>query len=172
MCDPPCAVADAMRRSVRLNRLHAVAQQIPGLIPHRTETGTGRADNGYVLIDFARVLSNLAAGTIAELKDTPEWERKHAPFLPSAAAGGQWTQSKRAAVKKWCITDNRCQLCLIAPGTVVHRRRCRRIRPTNGWSAIPGKAQLAANKIGARRLDILRDAGMLTLELPPLPDKF
>ena len=170
LCDPPTAIAGAMRRTVRYNRFMAVVQQIPGLIPDRVDTGPGRSDNGYIVIGFARILCSPAAGKNIELKDTPEWERKHAPYLLSAARGGQRTQTRRAAVKKWGVTDSRCQLCFGAPGTVEHRRTYQFCKSTGGWSDIPEKAKLAANRIGTRRLRILRDTGMLAIKLHTLPD--
>ena len=87
LCDPPCAVAEAMRRTVRFNRFQTAAQQIPGLIPDQAEAGTGRADNCYVIVDFAMTLCGLATGKVSEPNDTPEWERKHARYL---LASGLW----------------------------------------------------------------------------------
>ena len=171
LADPPTAITEAMRWTVRHNRFLAVAEQLPGLIPDRADTVSGLSDNFYVILDFVSALSSLATGKVDKLKDTPEWERKHSASLLSAATGGQWTQTRRTAVRKWGITDSRCQLCFGAPGTVAHRRVCHFNTPAGGWSEIPDRAKLAAKRIGAKRLRLLQDTGMLAIKLPALPDR-
>ena len=74
---------------------------------------------------------------VSHLKEVPEWERKHAPMLLSAMAGGQWIQTRRAAVPKWELTDKRCQLCFDAPGTDAHRYAAANQRPLGDGLAIP-----------------------------------
>ena len=93
--------------------------------------------------------------------------------MTSAVTGGQWSQTRRASVKKWEIEDQRCQLCLEAPGTLCHRRECKAIRPAEGWPAAPAKTNRVANKLSLRRTELLTSRGLLTLRLPrpPLRDE-
>ena len=104
-------VAQAMKQSVRRLRLAEIAAQVPGLIPDRTDAGNGLAPEGAIVSDFANVISKMTTGKIRELKNTPEWCQKKAASLLSAVCGAQWTQTRRAAVPKWKISDNRCRLC-------------------------------------------------------------
>ncbi len=102
------------------------------------------------------------AGTI---KDS--WDKKCAGDLNSAICGGQWAQARKAAVTDWGITDNRCQLCFGAVGTLGHRFECPSTMPEGGWpkpSAISSMALLALSKT---RQDILRNHGLLAIRLPP-----
>ena len=135
--DPPAAIAGAVRATVRTLRLKEIGQQHPGLIPESDDTGHGNPLDGTITIDFAGTLSSLASGKKASLKDTPEWEKSHAASLLSAASGGQWPQAREAQVKKWCISDNKCQLCHAAVGTAAHRLKCPRNTPPQGGRSCP-----------------------------------
>ena len=74
---------------------------------------------------------------------------------------------RKASVEKFEITDNRCQLCLDAPGTAEHRFGCRLTMPVHGWPSPPPAAAKALNAIGSRRREILKHRGLLALRLPP-----
>ena len=150
MLDPPVAIATAMKRTVRQTRFEEVASQFPGMIPTRGDIGTGTSLNGSNVINFAGLLSNTATGKVQTLKETTEWEKDCAPHLLSAAAGGQWPQVKKARVPKWGITDARCQLCYAATGTMEHRYDCNFVKPSQGWSKMPGwrLVELAITELG------------------------
>ena len=169
--DPPIAISQAMMRSVRRQRVKQIALMHPDLIPDNTDVGKKRGSRSDIIIDFANVLSPIVKGKVHSLTDTPEFERKHAAGLLSACAGGQWPQVRKAAVKKWGITDDRCQLCLEVTGTLEHRRVCRHNVPEKGWSQLPEKAKLAAETIGPKRMCLLQTTGLMTLRLPKLDNK-
>ena len=157
-----------MKKAVRQHRLLAVAQIHPDLIPEASDTGNGRSSYGLQVIDFASTISRLALGKTRKLKETPEWLPKHAGSLLSTMSNGQWTQTRRFAVKKWEIGSDRCQLCKIEAGTQLHRRRCKETVPADGWTPTPTKAELAARRIGKNRLELLESTGLLTLKVPNL----
>ena len=169
--DPPVAIAQAMKNTVRRRRLKLIAASHPGLIPDNPDVGKSRGRHDDVIIDFANVLNPLITGKRNTLRDTPEFKRKHAAALLSACGGGQWTQTRKAAVTKWGISDNKCQLCFEEPGTLLHRRSCRHNTPEGGWSQLPDKAKLAADAISQQRMDILKTTGLLTLRLPTIPNR-
>ena len=164
--DPPIVIVNAMRRTIRRRRFLAVAALHTGLLPQKPDVGAavhGRADT---IVDFANILAPLANGKVDKLADTPEFSRRHAAALLSATAGGQWPQTRKAAVPRWAITDDKCQLCHLCKGTLQHRRECNLVAPPDGWSEIPEKAKLAADTIGAERLSILKTTGLLAIKLP------
>ena len=169
--DPPAAVTEAMRRTVRRMRLGEVSALHPALVPSRPDIGASCRGARDVIVDFVHVLSPIAKGKVACIADAPEFLRKHASALLSAASGGQWTQAKKAAVPKFALTDNRCQLCFEAVGTVAHRLVCRCNMPPSGWSRRPEKANLAAHTIGQERLELVRTTGLLTVRLPAMPTR-
>ena len=123
-----------------------------------------------MVIDFGSVLSPHSNGKVESLKDTPEWEKEHAPALLSVISGGQWPQTRKATVRKWEITYKRCQLCFEADGTYEHRYHCKTTMPRGGWSTMTDKAALAAGRIGGQRMRILRATGLPALKLPLRPD--
>ena len=53
------------------------------------------------------------------------WRSRYAPYLLSASANKQWTQSRVASTRHpdWATTDL-CQLCNSAKGTLPHRHEC------------------------------------------------
>ena len=164
--DPPVAIMHAMRRTIRRLRFTAVAEMHPGLVPARTDIGAGTPSKDDVVISFANVLQPLATGRVATLTDTPEWSRKHASSLLSAVTGGQWPQARKAQVKRFNISDTKCQLCFQEEGTTEHRLACRFTKPAAGWSSIPEKAMLAYGRLNERRKHILRTTGLLAVKLP------
>ena len=166
--DPPVSIAAAMADSVRRMRHREVAKLHPALVPARPDTGASNAGEQDVVIEFSGILGPMASGKVASVKGVPEFSRKHASALLSASAGGQWPQAKKAAVKKWGITDDLCQLCREAKGTLEHRLVCRCNTPVGGWSQRPAAADLAAHTIGEARLKVLRTTGLLALKVPGL----
>ena len=166
--DPPSAITKAMRKAVKQHRLRELAAMHPDLIPDAADTGNGRSAFGLQVIDFASTLSRLVNGRIKSLKDTPEWLPEHAAALLSTMSNGQWTQSRRHAVKKWNIASDLCQLCQEHCGTQLHRKRCRVTKPSGGWTNIPQAAKLAASRIGNDRRELLEKTGLLTVKVPNL----
>ena len=98
--DSPVNIAAAMEDSVRRMRHGVVAKMHPALILSRPDVGASEVGTQDVVIDFSHVVGPMASGKTAAVKETPEFSRKHASSLLSAAAGGQWPQAKKAAVKK------------------------------------------------------------------------
>ena len=170
-CDPPAAISNAMADTVRRHRLEKVASHHPNLIPNTPDIGASKHGASDIILEFSNILAPLAGGKVAKLVDTPEFLRKHASSLLSAAVGGQWPQAKKAAVPKWEVKDDRCQLCLTAKGTLKHRLVCRCNVPAGGWSNLPAKAELAERTIGPVRSELLATTGLLTLRLPALPPR-
>ena len=167
--DPPICIVQAARRAVRRWRLQRIAKDLPGLMPVSNDLDDEWMTGSSAVIDLSHITSRLATGKVSKLRQTPEWNRSHAPSLLSATTGGQWTQARRAAVPKFGITDNRCQLCFDAVGTADHRWTCRHIRPQSGWSAPSSGAEKVAERLGHRRMKLLDTHGILVLRVPPRP---
>ena len=70
---------------------------------------------------------------------------------------------------KWDITDNRCQLCKNAVGTVAHRFTCSSLVPSGGWPKPPLTADKLLCKLDTQRKLLLMHRGLLCLRLPPAP---
>ena len=81
-------------------------------------------DQGTIFVDFASSITKMLHGKATSSKDVPLWNACMKGDLASAVSGGQWTQTRRASVPKWCINDVRCQLCMAQPGTLLHRFDC------------------------------------------------
>ena len=167
--DPPVAIVQACKRSVRRWRLQRVMRILPGLAPNGCDVASPVSAGGTILIDFPAAVSSLLRGARAGASDVPEWEPRMRSALISAMCGGQWTQTRRAAVKSWGIEDNRCQLCFDGPGTVEHRFECRCLKPPQGWSEPPAKALLARDRLQPQRASVLMCRALLVLELPAPP---
>jgi hypothetical protein len=163
--DPPAAIMQACKRSVRRWRLRRVLQTLPSLRPPASdipcETG-----QGTILVDFAGSLSSMLHCKAHKSKEVPLWSPTMKGDLASAVSGGQWTQTRRASVPKWGIKETRCQLCMAQPGTLPHRFDCDATRPHGGWPRPPPKAQLALNAIGPQRQATLQTRGLLVMEVP------
>ena len=164
--DPPVALVAAMNRTVRRGRFSKVAALHHGLLPSTPDVGSDTLGKQGFIVEFASTLAPVANGKTDCVASAPEFARKHASALLSAAAGGQWPQARKAAVPRWQIQDDQCQLCHAATGTLGHRLECPKITPAGGWSQIPDKARLAADTIGADRLQTLRTSGLMALKLP------
>ena len=166
--DPPAAIAKAVKRAVKEHRLLEVARIHSDIIPEAADVGNGRSAFGLQVVDFAATLSRLANGKVKMLKDTPEWLPAHASALLSIVSNGQWTQSRRHAIKKWGITSDLCQLCHEHCGPQRHRKSCRVTMPPGGWSCLPDKAKLAASRVGRDRRELLESTGLFTVKVPNL----
>ena len=92
-----------------------------------------------------------------------EFDLYHRDFngdLRSALSGGQWPQTRLAAIKGF-TDDNLCQLCHEQPGTLAHRLRCPCIKPPGGWQPPPTCSLKVSSKIGTQRLELLSTRGFL-----------
>ena len=167
--DPPICIAKAAKKSVRKWRMQKTEKSLPGLLPATNDADDKWLTGRSVLLDLSRVTSRIACGKVDRLPQAPEFNRRFAPSLMSAVAGGQWTQSRCASVPSFGITHNRCQLCMKETGTAAHRWNCECTKPENGWSQPAGKAEQAFQVIGERRLQLLETHGMLVLKVPAKP---
>ena len=118
------------------------------------------------LIDFSYVLAPLVQGKGAASKVSEDWSPAWKGELASACTGGQWPQARRAQVPSWNIDDSRCQLCLLATGTLEHRLHCKVTIPEGGWPLAPPKAKLAVEHLSAHRLRLLQTRALLVLKVP------
>ena len=155
-------------QAVRQNKQRSINKDNPGFISDRADVGSGFLRLGLQAIEFASITGRLVNGKTSKLACTPEWSAEHAPALLSASSNGQWTQARKAAVKKWEAQTDRCQLCTIEKNTFAHRRCCKTTRPIGGWSVLPDKAKLAACRIGTAMLEKLKDTGLLAICVPRL----
>ena len=168
--DSPAIILQAGKRSVRNWRLQKIGRLLPGLIPEALDCRPATGCDGSFIIDFADVLKGLckAKGTP---KAAPLWEPQHRGDLISAVSGGQWTQTRKFAVRPWQLKDNRCQLCLEEPGTIAHRFSCKLTAPTGGWPAAPKGTSACISRLDARRRTLLIERGLLVLRLPKPPER-
>ena len=164
--DSPAAITMACRRSVRRWRLARVIKALPSLQPQGLDLDTGNSAGNALLVDFAGPLQSLLQARTAKVPSVPEWRPSMKGDLASAISGGQWTQTRRASVPRWQVTDTRCQLCLAATGTLEHRFECSRTMPADGWPTYPPKAELAIQRVGHMRAQTLRTRGLLVMRLP------
>ena len=148
-------------------RLARVIRALPRLQPAGLDVDAPDGATGALLIDFAGPLQSLISGRAAKVTSVPQWRPAMKGDLASAISGGQWTQTRRASVPRWKITDSRCQLCLAAPGTLEHRHECACTTPLEGWPPHPPKAGLALGRVGQVRANVLRTRGLLVMSLPP-----
>ena len=86
--------------------------------------------------------------------------------MASAVNGGQWPQVRKAKVGAWNITDERCQLCFEAKGTLQHRFVCKATAANRSAKPIPKEGQLAKTRISCERLELLRTLGVATVRVP------
>ena len=170
LLDPPCAFVSAAYRSVRRWRLSRIAANVPGLIDDSLDAGASIATavSGTTIIDFPHVVASFVKSSKACTKFAPEWRRHHGPFLLSAISGGQWTQSRRAAVPGWGTGDT-CQLCHEAKGTAAHRFVCKITVPDGGWPPPPSKAAKVVSVLSGQRKSALQLKSLLALRVPRPP---
>ena len=122
---------------------------------------------GTIVVDFAATLGQLMASR--SCKDQAAWSPEWRGDLASAVSGGQWPQTRRAAVPAWGIENKNCQLCHQEPGTLEHRWHCKATRPAEGWPREPEHAKLALARISQERRKLLQTRAMLTVRVPKPP---
>ncbi len=178
--DPPNVIAEATKRAVRRWRLDRMANELPDLVPLDPDIDAAKAQNQTgqsrtLLIDFADVVGKLANARTTRSKVVDAFRPSMKGDMISAIAGGQWPQARLASVRKW-TSDSRCQLCLGAVGTLLHRHRCRASTPAGGWQQPPQECTRFARTLCQKRLDILRTRGLFVLKVrmpePPEGDSF
>ena len=97
-------------QAVRQNKQRSKNKENLPFISDRADVGSGFSRFGLQVIEFASIIGRLVEGKTSKLACTPELSAEHAPALLSATSNGQWTQARKAAVKKWEAQTDRCQL--------------------------------------------------------------
>ena len=134
------------------------------IVPHDRSGGQqwGRQD---ILLDFPEAIDSLLSrGSQLGQKCFELWDAKYKGDLRSAITGGQWPQSRLASVPTW-TSDNLCQLCVGATGTLLHRHVCPAIWPSDGWQQPPRVADLIKSSLQPRRRELLITRGLFTLKV-------
>jgi len=168
--DSPAAIAVAAKQSVRRWRLAQLSRTLPALVPRYCDIGAPECPEGTIVVDFAATLGQLLNCKLAH-RDVPFWTPKWRGDLASAVSGGQWPQTRRAAVPAWGIEDLNCQLCHQQPGTLLHRWCCDATRPLEGWPVAPSRVMLVTDRIRQDRRQLLQTRAMLALRLPQPPKR-
>ena len=158
--DSPAAIAQAVQRSVRRWRFNSIVRDTPSINPCCE-------DESHMLLDVSDAIRPLF-GKGHGSKTVPQWQSRDRPWLISASTGGQWTQTRKAAVRTWEIDQN-CQLCHAAAGTLEHRHSCKTILPLKGWGDLPARAQRFNNMLGDDRSRMLRTRALLAIAIPRPP---
>ena len=164
--DPPCMLAQAAKAAVTRSRNRAIASQLPGLMPARSDIIDPQSVGRHSCIDLSHITARIAGGRVAKVKEVPEWKTSYSGYLRSAATGAQWTQTRRCMVPAFNLTDKRCQLCLGENGTAEHRWSGPSTTRADGWTEIPPRAGAVEKIIGARRTRLLCEHGLLTVAVP------
>jgi hypothetical protein len=173
LADPPAVVASEVREAVRRLRWKEADAILPGLLPTTDDVGMDHTRAQVtVIVPCIGTIGTLLrgkpcpkkAGSVREL-----WHAKYRGDLASAMCGGQWSQARKARVPAFDITDNRCQLCLGAVGTIEHRFNCPKTCPSEGWPAPPPQAAVATSKLSDQRLKHLALHGMLAIKVRVAP---
>jgi hypothetical protein len=88
--------------------------------------------------------------------------------LLSAISGGQWPQARLAGTRKW-TSDDQCQLCQAAVGTLEHRHSCATTSPAEGWQRADDEACafLDALEPNRRRVLCTRGVAAVVIKVPP-----
>ena len=167
--DPPQVILQEVHRAVRRWRLARIGHMFPALIPSQPDvivkcdrSGAAPAGVATTLFSFADTLDGLLRQGSCKFFDA--WEPRHGAYLRSAIAGGQWVQTRIAAVPGWS-DDTRCQLCLGATGTLSHRLVCPALVPPGGWQRPPPECDHVAAGISPARLELLGTRGLFVFSV-------
>ena len=119
-------------------------------------------------------LKSLLRNASLRVPCVPLWSPAMRPWLVSAVAGGQWTQSRKSKIDLAAAreVDLLCQLCHNAEGTLLHRWECSCTLPEGGWLQLEDElVPLVADLPPARR-DLLRTRGLAVhpVRIPPPRD--
>ena len=167
--DPPVVVCRAACASVRRWRLARVAHAFHGMDDFYDRVVTGPHQETLLLrndvVDLSRCIRLTREGRTAACKKICGWSSTHASMLVSAISGGQWPQARLFSAKKFAVSDDLCQLCGQATGTLEHRYSCATTRPLAGWiESNPDAEQFISGLPDSQRLT-LRTRGVLLRRL-------
>ena len=165
--DSPKDFSTAVRASVKRWRQRRIAAVFSQMIPTHKDVQTPTSTPSTV-IDLFGVISPMVKGKAATKKFETTWSNNLGPALGSAANGGQWTQLRKSKVKKWMITDNRCQLCFADVGTTMHRFHCTATEAQRCHNKPPKAAQLAETKLSIDRINLLKTRGAAAAKVPAI----
>ena len=163
----PALIAEAVCRSVDRWRQKRVCAALPALT-----RGLDLSSNESMIMMITRPIGALLRATGRAPRTVPQWTQACRAQLLSASTGCQRPQVRIARMTNVDVDDVRCQLCLTAPGTLLHRRTCPATQPTGGWPQPPPAAQALLDKIGLERATLLRTRGFLAIGIRrPLPQE-
>jgi len=182
--DPPAAVVEVVKLSVRRWQFRKVALNVAGVLPSGLDTadvGGGSLDTPlqgqyappahlapaqlpHSVIGITAPLGKVMHGRSARVKLVPGFEAQHRPWLRSAIVGGQWPQVRVAKLSQEEV-DVCCQLCFGADGTLQHRFRCPAVVPQNGWPAAPRNVDRFLSTLSRPRRMALQNRGLLALQI-------
>jgi hypothetical protein len=187
--DPPIVIARAAQEAVRRWRLDVISKAFPQLVPEDPDLVDVKADGicdaqersaggptiPLDVVDFSDVIGKLVNGRTSTAKEFDEWRPQHAASLTSAFVGGQWPQTRLVGTRKW-TDDLRCQLCLGADGTLLHRHDCPATVPSTGWQQPSAEAETILAALGERRRFLLIARGLFVMRVqvpkPPCDETF
>ena len=104
--DPPAAISSACQLAVRRWRIKRIGEHLPGLIPEECDIVPTDNSHAHRRTDFSVVLAPLVNARGIGAKSTEDWNPRWKGGLASAVCGGQWTQTRKAAVPDWKIEDS------------------------------------------------------------------
>jgi len=164
--DSPMAIATACKHSVRRWRIARVGANLTGLVPAGCDVTCNDSSARAITVDMMNIVTPFLRGKAKAASDEPTWDAAWRAGLASVMCGGQWPQARKAAVPRWNIFDNRCQLCHNAVGTLEHRLACSITTPLGGWPKPPAKALRALSLLSNDRQRFLATRGLLVLKFP------
>jgi len=185
LSDSPESITREVHKSVRRWRLGRILRRLPFARPAHTAFELPHADllppRGYDKSlwvppdwnDVPWVIGKMLHGRNPVSKFVSNWDYTCRPYATSTITGGQWPQAKLASTKRW-TTDDKCQLCHEAAGTIGHRRFCKATMPLGGWQAAPEAASLFCGQLTPDALRTLRNTGIAIVRAvipPPRPDE-
>ena len=132
----------------------------------------GRVGGGSdLLVDFPDVVDSLIGHRARpNCKLVDAWDASCRPYLRSAITNGQWPQARLAMVPNSLFTsDNRCQLCFNAVGTLLHRSSCPATLPAGGWQKPPARCAKLQLALSRDRRDLLATRGLFLVRVEPPP---
>jgi len=114
------------------------------------------------------VLGKLLHGKSRRSKHVDAWDASCRAYLSSTVSGGQWPQARLFGTRRW-TTEQQCQLCKAAVGTLKHRQLCTVTRPALGWQSVPDKAKVFADQLSSSSFEALATRGVVIVRanVPP-----
>jgi hypothetical protein len=179
MLDPPIAIGNAVKESVRRWRLARVIRKFPACCPEAPDYIDPLFNpqmlelNGLLpqgTVELTGSIKKLLAFRGNRTKELSDWKPQFRASLLSSITGGQWTQSRLASHRRW-TDDSACQLCKEHVGNVSHRRMCPATLPIGGWSQPREEAGKFLAQLEPSRKRIAMDSGIILtrIVLAPAP---